>query len=230
MGGHGDGLHGRALLGQHVGRHGRAHVAGCDGVQAHAARTPVGAHAANPTRQGVLGGRVVYVTDGRVDVLHQLEDAILVGVVVQHAGHVHARRTLGDGVGRRYHAAAALLLQKVEHAARHLGGAEVVERDDQRDGHLAARHARVAVLGVVAFGEALVQLGDSPRAPFLRGQVGVDVAAVEVDVHHFMAAFAQDFGRLGADAAGGAGDDVDAHEPSFHADLTDAHSLVQRQS
>ena len=42
--------------------------------------------------------------------------------------------------------------------------------------------------------------------------------------------FAQDFGRLGADAAGGAGDDVDAHEPSFHADLTDAHSLVQRQS
>ena len=48
-------------------------------------------------------------------------------------------------------------------------------------------------------------------APLLGGQVRIDVSALQVNIDHLMAFLFQDLHRLGSDAAGAAGNDIDAH-------------------
>lgn len=104
-----------------------------------------------------------------------------------------------------------LLFKKIEHAVRHFGRPEVIERDNEGYGNLASRDACVADHGIDAVGIALVQLCDGACAPLLRGEVRIDVAVFEVDVDHLVASAAQNLGSLRSDAARSSGDDVNTH-------------------
>ena len=93
----------------------------------------------------------------------------------------------------------------------HGGGAEVVQGDDEGDIPAAAGDAGVADHGVDAVGVSVVQLLDGLLPALPGGQVGVDVAALEVDVDHLVALLLQNGYRPCADAAGAAGHYIDSH-------------------
>ena len=148
---------------------------------------------------------------GGVIVLHQGQDALLVGLVVEHAHHVHAGSALGDGVGGGDHAGAPLLLQQLQGPGGHGGGAEVVQGDDEGDVAAGARHARVADHGVNAVGVAVVQLPQGGLPALGGGQVGGDVPVLQVDVDGLVALLLQLGHDLGPNAAGAAGYHVNTH-------------------